>query len=205
MGFSLVEADVLRGFSLVEAVVVACELIALHHMGSDFHQGSNPHSLHWKVGFLTTRPPQKSWLNHFEYLILLNRQAGREIKVFCRVQNSGYQEEISCYHTIGARGLGTDNCIHWESYSYYKPCDRSYCKTAAILYKRICLFYGNRTWLYCWQKAENDKYKINFWISQRGTSPCGPVAKTLCFQGSGACSIPGQRTKIPCIAQHSQK
>ena len=43
--------------------------------------------------------------------MLLNGQAEKEIKVLCRVQNSGSQGEISCYHTTGARGLGTDSPV----------------------------------------------------------------------------------------------
>ena len=43
--------------------------------------------------------------------MLLNRQTEKEIKVSRRVQNSGYQGEISCYHTTGARDFGTDSPV----------------------------------------------------------------------------------------------
>ena len=38
-----------------------------------------------------------------------------------------------------------------------------------------------------------------------GEFPGNPMVKTPCFHYQGPCSIPGQRTKIPQAARHSQK
>ena len=41
--------------------------IAPQHVGSYFpNQGSNPHPLHWKCGFLTTGPPGKPQALYFQ-------------------------------------------------------------------------------------------------------------------------------------------
>ena len=42
-------------------------LVAPQHVGSYFpNQGSNPHPLHWKGGFLTTGPPGKPQALYFQ-------------------------------------------------------------------------------------------------------------------------------------------